>query len=73
MEHLGRVLLITGTMIAAAGLLLILVGDKLHWLGRLPGDIRIETEHVRIYIPLATMLLLSLLFTGAMWVIRHLK
>ena len=33
---------------------------RLSWLGRLPGDVRYESEHVRIYVPIVSMLLLSL-------------
>ncbi|MGA9750156.1 MAG: DUF2905 domain-containing protein [Acidobacteriota bacterium] len=55
----------SGLAIAAAGGLIAVVGllvasGALKWFGRLPGDIRIERDHVRIYIPLASMLLLSL-------------
>ncbi|HQF71942.1 MAG TPA: DUF2905 domain-containing protein [Promineifilum sp.] len=33
------------------------------WLGRLPGDIRIEGEHTRVFIPITTMILLSVIGT----------
>ncbi len=56
------------------GAALLVVGAALWGLGRigfrgLPGDIRYETEHVRIYIPLATSLLLSLGLTLLMWLL----
>ena len=46
------------------GLIILLVGvlawtGGLSWFGRLPGDIRIERENVRVYIPLVSMLLVS--------------
>jgi hypothetical protein len=41
------------------------------WLGRLPGDIRIETERTRVYFPVVTMLLLSAFFSLVMYVIRR--
>jgi hypothetical protein len=37
--------------------------DKLHWIGRLPGDIRIEKQNFRFYFPIVTMLLISLVLT----------
>jgi len=40
-----------------------LVLGRLPWLGRLPGDILIERDDVRVFIPLGTMLLISLLLT----------
>ena len=57
----------TGKWIIAAGGLIVFVGimiyffhDKLHWIGNLPGDIRIEKENFRFYFPITTMILLSL-------------
>lgn len=53
-----------GRLIVGAGLVLVIVGvlmssGALAWFGRLPGDIRVERETVRIYIPLASMLIVS--------------
>jgi NAD/NADP transhydrogenase beta subunit len=53
-----------GPVIVAVGLLVVLVGvlawsGGLSWFGRLPGDIRIESENVRVYIPWVSMLLIS--------------
>lgn len=59
----GRLLLIIGLGIAFIGLLLLLAGRYLPWLGNLPGDIRIETENVNFYVPLASMILVSILAT----------
>jgi hypothetical protein len=50
-------------VIVLAGLLLYFFHDKLHWVGRLPGDIRVEKENFRFYFPITTMILLSLLLT----------
>ena len=54
----GWVLLVLGLVIAGVGLVWILA-PSIPWLGRLPGDIRIERENFRFYFPLATCLLLS--------------
>lgn len=43
------------------GLLVYFFHDKLHWIGRLPGDIRVERENFRFYFPITTMILLSIL------------
>jgi Protein of unknown function (DUF2905) len=66
---LGWALLALGLIIAAIGLLWIFV-PSVPWLGRLPGDIRVEKENFRFYFPLMTCLLLSLLLTLALWIIR---
>jgi hypothetical protein len=53
-----------GLLVVAAGIVVVLVGvliaaGGLGWIGRLPGDIRVERENVRVYVPLASMLLIS--------------
>ena len=40
-------------------------------LGRLPGDIRIETQHGVFYFPLATSLLVSVILTLVLWLLRR--
>lgn len=61
-QDVGKMLLLLGGAIFLLGLVLI-VGGKLSWLGRLPGDIRIEREGFSCFIPIVTSLLLSLLLT----------
>jgi len=61
-----------GKIIAAAGLVLVVVGLALWGLGRmgfrgLPGDIRIEGRHTRIYFPIVTSLVLSAVLTLLLW------
>jgi len=67
----ARVLIIIGLVFVVVGVLYYFLGDKLQWLGRLPGDIRIEREHTRVYIPITTMLLISLLLTIILNIIRR--
>jgi hypothetical protein len=57
----GRFLVLAGTVIVAVGAVLLL-SDKLP-IGRLPGDLRLGGERFRIYIPLATCILLSAVIT----------
>ena len=61
-EGIGRLLLVGGIVIAVIGLVLVLA-PNIPFLGRLPGDIRIENENTRIFIPLGTMLLISIVLT----------
>ena len=60
----GRVLVVVGVVIVGLGLLLLLGGGL--GLGRLPGDIAIRRGNTRIYVPLATCLLLSLVATAVL-------
>ncbi len=68
----GWLLLVLGLILAGVGLLWVL-SPSLPWLGRLPGDIRIEGEHFRFYFPLVTCLLLSLVLSLAVWVVRQFR
>ena len=63
----------------AAGLLLILFGilawalqGRLNWVGRLPGDIRIERDQFNFYFPITTMILFSLILIGLLRLARWL-
>jgi hypothetical protein len=61
----------TGALFLPALALLLAVGflvfsGRLSWFGRLPGDIRYEGQRTRVYAPLASMLLLSLILSLAL-------
>jgi hypothetical protein len=64
-------LIVAGLMLAAFGLLLTFAGRLPFRLGRLPGDIVIQGKHSTFYFPLATCLILSLLFSLVMWLLRR--
>lgn len=69
---MGRLLIIFGLLLVAAGVLLIL-GERLPFrVGRLPGDIIIRGKNSVFYFPLTTCLLASLLLTFLLWLVRHL-
>jgi hypothetical protein len=70
MQHPGWTLVVIGVVIAGIGLVWLLA-PSIPWLGKLPGDIRIERENFRFYIPLMTCILVSLLLTGIMWLVRY--
>lgn len=55
--------LVVGFGIAAILMGLLILTGALHWFGRLPGDIRIEGEHTRVYVPIASMILVSLVLS----------
>ena len=62
-QQTGKYILIIGIVIVVIGILVYFLHDYLRWIGRLPGDIRIERGNFRFYFPLATMIILSLLVT----------
>lgn len=65
-----------GLLVVAAGVVVIVVGlliysGALSWFGRLPGDIRYESGSARVYIPLVSMLLVSLVLTVLFSLLRR--
>jgi hypothetical protein len=68
-EGTGKILLVIGVAICLAGLLIWKFGDRLTWVGRLPGDVTYEGEHIKFYFPLTTLLLLN----GIFWLLLKLK
>ena len=67
---IGRTLLVLGVVLALVGLLLMLV-PRIPWLGRLPGDFSFGGEHWKVYIPLGTSLLISLVLSLVLWLINR--
>jgi hypothetical protein len=76
-NQMGKLLLLLGVGLALLGGALILgskvlQGTKIPWLGRLPGDIRIQRGGFSCYFPLATSIIVSLLLTVVLNVIVRL-
>lgn len=63
MDHRSLGLLVVALGGAAILIGLIVMSGGFTWFGRLPGDIRIEREGMRVYLPLASMLLISVTLT----------
>lgn len=71
-QTLGRMLITVGLITVFAGLIFVFK-DKipgLDKLGNLPGDISYENNNIRIYFPLATSLLISLILSLLLWLFR---
>ncbi len=62
MTEIGRWLIGIGILLVVIGLVF-MVSGRWPWLGRLPGDILIERDNLTIFIPLGTMLVVSLILT----------
>jgi hypothetical protein len=65
-----------GLLIVAAGVILVVVGllawsGALSWLGRLPGDIRVERPNARFYAPITSMLIVSIALSAVIAVVRR--
>jgi hypothetical protein len=59
-------------VLLAAGLFLAF-GPHLPWLGRLPGDIRVERPGFRFYAPLTTSIIISVVLSLALWILTRFR
>lgn len=66
----GKYIIIAGVVIVLLGVIIYFFHDKLNWIGRLPGDIRVEKENFRFYFPITTMILLSVFVSLLIWLWR---
>ncbi len=72
MESIGKLIVVIGGVLVLIGLAIWLFGDKLSWVGSLPGDIKIERPGFSFYIPITTMILFSLGLSSLMWIVGRL-
>ena len=70
MQNLGKYLIFAGILLTILGVLLYFFGAKFNWFGKLPGDIAIKKENYSFYMPISSMLLVSLAISGVLWVFR---
>jgi Protein of unknown function (DUF2905) len=66
---LGKGLILFGLLVAAIGVLLLL-SEKIGWIGRLPGDITIRRENFTVHFPLTTCIIISALLSLLIWLFR---
>jgi hypothetical protein len=66
----AKFIILIGVGVVALGMILYFFHDRLHWIGRLPGDIRIEKENFRFYFPIMTMILFSLILSVIIRIFR---
>ena len=71
-SSLGKSLLVLGLGLSLIGAAL-LFSEKIPWLGRLPGDVKVEKGGVSFYFPLASCLLISALLSLTAWVLSKIK
>jgi hypothetical protein len=70
MGGLGRSLILAGLVLVVVGLVVSYAG-RIPWLGKLPGDFTFRSGGVTIYLPLATCLLLSVVFSLLSYLFRR--
>jgi hypothetical protein len=67
-----------GRFLIVAGLILVVIGTlmtfgAMHWLGRLPGDVRVERPGFKLFIPLTTCILLSILISVVLYFVSKFR
>jgi hypothetical protein len=72
LAQIGRVLVLVGAVILGLGILLV-VGDRVPFIGRLPGDITVGGNGWTFYAPLATSIVLSVLLTAALSLVAWMR
>jgi Protein of unknown function (DUF2905) len=70
MRDLGKFIAVIGVIITLLGLVM-WSGFAPKWLGRLPGDIRVEREHSVFYFPIVTCIILSILVSLLLSIFRR--
>ena len=68
-RHIGILIIVAGALVVLIGVLVYF--GWLSWFGRLPGDIRYESANVRVYVPVVSMLLLSVLLSLMFYLLRR--
>jgi hypothetical protein len=68
---MARWIMITGAILLIVGALLHFAPWSLNWFGKLPGDIRIETASGKIFIPITSMLIISVALTLILNIFRR--
>jgi hypothetical protein len=65
----GKLLIVAGVLLVALGIV-VMFRPNIPWLGHLPGDIVIERRNTRIYFPVVTCLIVSVVMSLVMWLFR---
>ena len=73
MADIGKMLVVLGVVIAAAGLVFMLLGRTNLPLGRLPGDILYRGKHTTFYFPLVTCIILSVVLSLVLFLIGRFR
>lgn len=71
-QEIGKIIILIGVLLIIVGGLYYYFGNIFSWLGRLPGDIKIEKEGFSFYAPITSMLLISVVVSIILRVLKSL-
>ena len=67
---MGKMLILMGIILVLVGIIMT-VGNKIPWIGRLPGDIIIKRENYSLYFPLTSCVIISIILTLLFYLFRR--
>lgn len=70
MAGLGKLIVFTGIVLIIFGAVLML-GAKVSWLGRLPGDIYIQKKNFSLFFPITTSIIISIVISAIFILLRR--
>jgi len=72
-QNTGKYVVLIGLVVVIIGTIIYLFDEKLQWLGRLPGDIRLEKENFKFFFPVTTMIILSVILNLILLIVRKIS
>jgi uncharacterized membrane-anchored protein len=69
--QIGKLLILTGVFIALAGVILLILGRL--GLFKLPGDLVFSGKNWRVYLPIASSIIISIILTLILWLINYFR
>ena len=70
---MARWFIFAGIILIVIGLILYFAPSLVNWFGKLPGDIRIEKENSKVFLPITSMIIISIVLTFIINLMRYLK
>lgn len=70
MPQISKIFITIGFVLIISGLIIWFAGNKIQWIGNLPGDIKIEKENMKFYFPVTTMIAFSILLSLIIWIFK---
>lgn len=71
--RIGTILIFAGIALVAVGVIVRFAPGLVSWFGKLPGDIRVETESTRVFIPITSMIIVSVVASVILAVVNRFR
>jgi len=71
MPHIAKMLIVAGIVLIVPGIVVGFGQKYFQWFGQLPGDMRVERENFKVFFPITSMVIVSILLSLILWIIRY--